>query len=112
MKKHIFLGLFLVLLSVSLFAEVPKVKVTEEKIDQNTMKVEFIEEYNQATFTYTVPAAEFNIEDCFNAVNDKARALNQEHNYSRYYRNGNDMAQYDSKNKLVRYVSVILFEYK
>ena len=79
-SKKLF-SLFFVILcfSVSVFAI--ETKVFEEKTDKYTVKIQYVEEMEQAKFILTIPQALFERSKAFNLMNAKIRKIASNHGF-------------------------------
>ena len=98
MKKTIFILIILVL-SLSIFAEMPAVQVIQEKGKIDTL-----------TFIYTLPASLFDKGDTIEKINQRVSLFTRENGYYFYNRIADDIIRYDNTKNLATYTATIKFK--
>ena len=69
--KKIILTICILLFTFVAFAETPSVQVFKEKGKLDTITIEFIKEFDEARFIYTIPSSLFDKGDTIEKINDR-----------------------------------------
>ncbi|MBE6347848.1 MAG: hypothetical protein E7064_02730 [Spirochaetaceae bacterium] len=109
MKKTIF-TLIILVLSLSIFAEMPAVQVIQEKGKIDSLTIEYIKAFDEARFIYTLPASLFDKGDTIEKINQRVSLFTRENGYYFYNRIADDIIRYDNTKNLATYTATIKFK--
>ncbi|MGP1587473.1 MAG: hypothetical protein ACTTHG_03945 [Treponemataceae bacterium] len=109
MKKFISVLFVVLFFGFSLYASLPEAKVYEEKENLETLTIEYFEEFNQARFTFTMPASRFDKGNYIKKSGIRIKKFQKDHGYKKYTRNEEDIVKYNEDNT-VTYICFILFK--
>lgn len=108
--KKVLMSLFVLLISVSVFAEKPTVQVIEEKGKVDNLTIEFIKALDEARFIYTCPASLFEKGSVMQKINERASFFTREQGYYFYKRINEDVTRFDNINNIATYTATIKFQ--
>lgn len=109
MKKFL-IAIFIVFLTLSIFAETPSVQVFQEKGKLDTITIEYIKAFDEARFIYTIPASLFDKGDTIEKINQRASAFTRENGYYFYNRIQDDVVRYDNVKNIATYTATMKFK--
>ena len=109
MKKFL-VAIFIVFFAFSVYAELPSVDVIQEKGKIDSLTIEFIKEFSEARFIYTIPASLFDKADTIEKINQRATAFTKENGYYFYNRIQDDVVRYDNVKNIATYTATMKFK--
>ena len=109
MKKFILI-LFIVFFAFAAYADLPSVDVIQEKGKIDSLTIEFIKEFSEARFIYTIPASLFDKADTIEKINQRATAFTKENGYYFYNRIQDDVVRYDNVKNIATYTATMKFK--
>lgn len=108
--KKIILTICVLLFTFVAFAETPSVQVFKEKGKLDTITIEFIKEFDEARFIYTIPSSLFDKGDTIEKINQRATAFTKENGYYFYNRIQDDVVRYDNVKNIATYTATMKFK--
>ena len=108
--KKIILTICILLFTFVAFAETPSVQVFKEKGKLDTITIEFIKEFDEARFIYTIPSSLFDKGDTIEKINQRATAFTKENCYYFYNRIQDDVVRYDNVKNIATYTATMKFK--
>ena len=108
--KKLILSICILFLTFVAFAETPSVQVIQEKGKLDTITIEFIKEFDEARFIYTIPSSLFDKGDTIEKINQRATAFTKENGYYFYNRIQDDVVRYDNVKNVATYTATMKFK--
>lgn len=108
--KKLILSICILFLTFVAFAETPSVQVIQEKGKLDTITIEFIKEFDEARFIYTIPSSLFDKGDTIEKINQRATAFTKENGYYFYNRIQDDVIRYDNVKNIATYTATMKFK--
>ena len=108
--KKLILSICILFLTFVAFAETPSVQVIQEKGKLDTITIEFIKEFDEARFIYTIPSSLFDKGDTIEKINQRATAFTKENGYYFYNRIQDDVIRYDNLKNIATYTATMKFK--
>ncbi len=109
MKKFL-IGIFIVFLAFTVFAEAPTAQVFQEKGKLDTITIEYYKAFDEARFIYTIPASLFDKGDTIEKINQRASEFTRENGYYFYNRIQDDVVRYDNVKNIATYTTTMKFK--
>ena len=108
--KKLILSICILFLTFVAFAETPSVQVIQEKGKLDTITIEFIKEFDEVRFIYTIPSSLFDKGDTIEKINQRATAFTKENGYYFYNRIQDDVIRYDNVKNIATYTATMKFK--